>query len=144
MAGMRHLAAVRARLLSDAFIAARFRPDQIYQCHMADVQEADMPAITIFQKDGKQACATFAPRMWDPCHLVVQIYSQAANALGELSDIYERVTVMLHEQCPSVSNSGVTFHQIREIFANSGIYDRATNSWQLTCIYEVRAHLRNV
>lgn len=140
MAGFRYLHAIRARLLADAQLTAMIG-DRVFPMHLADVTEAQYPCVTFFQKDGRQAPGTFAPRLVDPAHVLIQAYTQ--RDISELYDIYDRIQVMLHEQKQSVSNSEVTIHDIREIWANSGIYDKPTNTWQLSTLYIVRASLRN-
>lgn len=140
MAGFRYLAAIRTHLLSDPAIASAVA-SRIYPMHLSSFAEPEYPCVTLWQKQGALSAVTFCPRMWNPAQVIIQVYSQ--KDIQEVFDISERITVMLHEKNQSISNGEVCFHEAKEIWANSGIYDKNTNAWQLSLLYRIRASLRN-
>ena len=130
---MRQMAAFRLRLTEDAALAVLVG-DRVYPTHIVDVAEPVYPCITLFQAEGNQA--VWLPRTFDFGVMLVQIYSKVD--LQECYDIYELVTQLLHEQKTAVSRAGACFHQIREIWSNSGLWIREDSVWQQSARYLFR------
>lgn len=136
MAALRILSALITRLRSIPGITALV-DDRIYPRHLSEGAEPAYPCITLFQVDG--SLAVWAPRTTDSQHFLIQIYSQVGPE--ECYALYELVTAALHEQKTLTSTGAACFHQVREIWSNSGMWLADTNAWQLSMQYQARASI---
>ena len=143
----RPIAAFRARLLESVALTAfvNLLPDgsvdpqggRIYPRHIVDVREPVFPCITLFMGDGNQA--VWAPRTFNPAHMLVQFYS--TRDVQDCFDMYELASPLLHGQKNALSTAELCVHEVREVWANSGLYVKESGTWQLSARYLFRASI---
>lgn len=130
MAAMRILAAVRQRLVNDPTIAS-FVGDRIFPRQIHDEFQPQFPCITIWLQSGNQG--VWAPKVYDPGIVMCQIFSK--HDLQQCLDIYDQVSLLLHNQQQFVSFSDFCCKQIRETWSNSGVFDDSANYWYVSARY---------
>lgn len=138
---LRHLAAIRSRLLSSpalvTILAKTPAPDSlpaVYLAHIFDTQEPLYPCITLYQADGNRA--VWAPKLWDAAQIQMDFFSK--NNQFEPSTMAELVEDLLHTDKTRTSSTEACFHEIREVFSNTAFWDGDTNAWRQTVRYLVR------
>jgi hypothetical protein len=140
---LRHLAAIRSRLLSSpeltAIVARTPAPDSlpaIYLGHIFEVPEAEVvyPCVTLSQPDGNRA--VWAPSLWDAARVQIDFFSK--NNQFEPATMAELAEDLLHTDKTRTSTAEACFHEIREFFSNTSSWDGDTNAWRQTVIYLVR------
>lgn len=140
---LRHLAAIRTRLLSSptlvAMLATTEAPDNlpaIYLSHIFDVPDHEVayPCITVAQPDAERA--VWAPKLWNPARIQIDCFSKTNQF--DPSTMAELVEELLHTDKTRTSTAEACFHEIREVFANTAFWDKDTNAWRQTAIYLVR------
>lgn len=133
MSALAHIAAIRARILTDPNIVA-IVGDRVYLAHVFDVREPTYPCITLSQTDGLRA--VWAPNLRDPAQVMVECFSK--KSLEEANDLNDLIVPLLHNEKNRTSTATVSFHEIRMNFENSGFWDADTNCWRQTSRYLVR------
>lgn len=138
MAAMLHLQAIRERLLLDPYIFDTI-DDNIYPTHIIDVEDPVYPCITFYGSDGNRAI--WSPQTTEILNLMFQFYSQ--ESLEQCHLLYERYLAMLLDTGSKqmTGNSQVCFHELREIWSNTGVFDQATKVWVVSSRIIVRASL---
>jgi len=140
---LRHLAAIRTRLLSSpelvAILATTPSPDNlpaIYLSHIFEVPDYEVayPCITLTQADGGRA--TWAPQLWNPARVQIDYFSKTNQF--EPAIMAELGEDLLHTDKTRTSTTEACFHEIREVFSNTSFWERDTNAWRQTVIYLVR------
>jgi hypothetical protein len=143
MAALRHLAAIRTRLLSSAALTAVLAttpaPDSLPAIYLGNpfevpTFEVHYPCITIEQPDGERA--VWAPKLWNPARVQLDFYSKTDQF--QPATMAELVEDLLHSGKTRTSTSEACFHEIREVFSNTAYWDGDTNAWRQTVIYLVR------
>jgi hypothetical protein len=138
---LRHMAAIRSRLLSSpalvAILARTPAPDSlpaIYLSNIFETQEPVYPCITLCQSDGSRA--VWAPKLWDPSQIQIDYFSRKDQF--EPATMSELAEDLLHNDKTRTSTAEACFHEIREVFSNTAFWDGDTNSWRQTTRYLIR------
>jgi len=143
MAALRHLAAIRTRLLSSpglvAILAVTPAPDSQPAIYLGNVFqnpsfEVHYPCIAIMQADGNRA--RWAPKLWDPARVQLDFYSKTDQF--QPATMAEYAEDLLHMDKTRTSTAEACFHDIAEQFSNTAYWDGDTNAWRQTAIYLVR------
>ncbi|MGH2361089.1 MAG: hypothetical protein ACRDGM_11200 [bacterium] len=134
---LRHVAAIRKRLINDPALLSLLQNDnrRVYVRSIRGVTDPKYPLITIWQRTGNQA--VWSVKLFDPTHIIIQIYSQKDE--DEAYRIQEQTRLLLHTQDLNVSTTECCFHEIREDWSNSAIWDPDTAAWVVAMRYLVRA-----
>ena len=143
MAALRHIAAIRSRLLSSpalvAILATTPAPDSLPAIFLSSIfdvpdHEVAYPCIALSQTDGPRA--TWAPKLLNGGRIQIDFFSKLNQF--EPATMYELALALLHTDKTRTSTSEACFHEIREVFSNTSYWDKDTNAWRQTAIYLVR------
>lgn len=144
MSALRHLAAIRARLMSSpelvAILAKTPAPDSlpaVYLGNIIDIQEPKYPCIALRQASGM--LGVWANRIVDPAQIVIDCLSK--KDAFEPSTMEEIVESLLHVQKTLTSGVGACFHEIRKINWDTAFWDSDTGAWRVVTTYLVRVSL---
>lgn len=144
MSALRHLAAIRTRLINDptlvAILGTTPTPDSlpaVYLGSIFDTATPSFPCVTIEQARGN--LAVWSPKTVDPAYIVINCYSKKDNY--EPSTMEEQIENLLHVHKTAVSTSEACFHEIRKVDWNTAFWDSDTGAWRTTSMYLVRASL---
>ncbi len=142
MAALRHLAAIRARLLGIAEIAAKVG-DRIYPAEViavgaaAEIATEDQPrypAITFAQVAGRWSVS---PEITlDPAVVMLQFYSKVS--LTEALDLYELAHDALHNRKQQASSTKFCFADIREVGVAQWQWIPEDSVWQVSARFQLR------
>ena len=142
MAALRHIAAIRARLLQSTDLVPVLAVTSdgvpaIYLSHIFGVNEAVFPCVTLTQRTGN--LGVWVPRIIDPATILIDSFSKANNR--QPSEMDEFIEGMLHkqEQLLNQLNLNAQFGEIRKTGWNTSMWDEQTRSWRVTSMYLVRA-----
>jgi hypothetical protein len=140
MAALRHIAAIRARLLqsTDLVPILALTPDgspAVYLGHIFNVTEPAFPCITIQQTDGH--LGVWAPRVIDPGHILIDCFSKKNNL--QPSEMDEFVEAMLHQQADLTSGPNACFKEIRKDGWTTALWDADTRAWRTASRYVIHA-----
>lgn len=145
MAALRHIAAIRARLLqsTDLVPILALTPENvpaIYIAHVWDIKEPVFPCVTIYQPDaslgvwGEQGVGV--PLAIDPGKITIESFSKLNNR--QPSEMDEFIHGMLHKQESLISTASACFKEIRKTNWNMALFDPDTRAWRVTATYVVR------
>ena len=142
MAALRHLAAIRARLLSSPELVSILAttPDgdpAVYLGNIFAVRESVYPCVTIGQS--RASMGVWATRIVDPGYVVIECFSK--KDVLEPSTMEELVEGLLHVQKTLVSSANACFHEIRKLDWNTAFWDSDTGAWRCAAMYLVRVSL---
>jgi hypothetical protein len=137
---LRHLAAIRSRLLSSpelAILARTPAPDSLPAIYLATFLTRRKPRLSVHypvSADGNRA--VWAPKLWDAAQIQIDFFSK--NNQFEPATMAELVEDLLHTDKTRTSTAEACFHEIREVFSNTAFWDGDTNAWRQTVRYLVR------
>lgn len=139
MAALRHIAAIRSRLLQSTVLVpiVALTPDgtpAIYAANIFDVKEPAFPCVTIYQSEAN--LAVWAPRMLDPGRVLIECYSKLNNR--QSSEMEEDIEAMLHKQEVLTSTVNAQFGEIRKLQWAMSQFDTDTRAWRVTSQYLIR------
>jgi hypothetical protein len=135
MAALRHLAAIRTRLLAIPGIVA-IVGSEVYVQHIFDIAEATYPCITLMQASG--AHGVWAPRLLDGAQVQIDCFAKGDAGQMQVINLYDLTVDALHTQKTATSTVDACFHEIREVFAAVPFWDAQTNAWRASMRYLVR------
>lgn len=142
MASLRHIAAIRARLLQSTSLVPLLAVTSdgvpaVYLSHIYGVNEAVFPCVTLSQRSGNMG--VWVPRIIDPAYILIDSFSKFNNQ--QPSDMDEFIEVMLHkqEQQLNLLNMNADFGEIRKTNWATSMWDEQTRSWRVTSQYLIRA-----
>lgn len=145
MAVLRHIAAIRARLLqsTDLVPILATTPEgtaAIYAEHIWSIKEPVFPCVTIYQPDanlgvwGEQGVGV--PLAIDPGRLLIESFSKLNNR--QPSEMDEFIHGMLHKQESLISTANACFQEIRKTNWNMAQFDPDTRAWRVSAQYLIR------
>ena len=129
--------AIRDRMLEIPGLVA-IVGSNIAPSYIADVQDPTYPIVSFTQSGGNHSSATY--NLIDPAQLTIQCSS--VDGLEECLTMYGLLKDALHLQKVAVSNTEVVFHEIREEWFNSGLYDAVVSAWVQSSRWIYRASPR--
>lgn len=131
--GLTHIGKIRTRLLGNSVVQAH--NCSVTHAHLADLENPVYPVITLNDYDGGHS--TWDRKTLDPGNMMIQIASQ--NDMEDCHDLYEAMIDALHLRRREMTESGVIqFHDIREIWHNSGLWDPLLEAWVLSSRFLIR------
>ncbi len=141
MAALRHIAAIRSRLLqsSDLVSVLALTPDgvpAVYASHIWDVAEPSFPCTTIYQAEAN--LAVWAPRLLDSGRIQIDCYSKLNSR--QSNEMEEMVEAMLHTQNIHLNQQNVNaaFAECRKLSWNMSMFETDVHAWRVTSIYLIR------
>jgi hypothetical protein len=135
MAALRHLAAIRTRLLTIPGIVS-IVGQEVYVRHIFDTAEPSYPCITLMQATGQHG--VWAPRLLDAAQVQIDCFGKGNAGEMQVCNLYDFILDALHTQKTMTSTADACFHEIREVFAAVPFWDADTNAWRASMRYLVR------
>lgn len=135
MAALRHLAAIRTRLLAIPGIVAIIG-SEVYVRSIFDVAEPTYPCITLMQASGQHG--VWAPRLLDAAQVQIDCFAKGDAGQMQVVNLYDLILDSLHTHKTATSTADACFHEIREVFAAVPVWDADTNAWRASMRYLVR------
>ena len=129
-----HIARIRDVLLANTQIY-NIVGDNFYPSHISDVSDPIYPNITAHQREGSNAA--WAPGVWDPANVMLQFLTQ--QRLDQAHQMYQLANSLLHLKKTELSNAEICFHEIREVWMDSGTFDQTQRAWIVSARYLIRA-----
>jgi len=141
MAALRHIAAIRSRLLQSESLVpiVAFTPDNvpaIYASHVWDIKEPAFPCVTIYQAEAN--LGVWAPRVIDSGRIQIDCYSKLNSR--QSNEMEEMVEAMLHTQniYLNAQNPNAAFAECRKINWGMSMFESDTHAWRTTAMYLIR------
>ncbi len=131
---LRHIAAVRGRLINDPTLSAIVPAAQIYMGYQFQASEVVYPCVAIDQSDGNRG--VWSVNVLDPASLQIDCYDK--NNPTEAGRIASLVATLLHKAEQYVSTSEACFKEIRQTWGNSPMWDDDVNAWRVTLRFLIR------
>jgi hypothetical protein len=133
---LRHLAAVRSRLLSSPDLAAIVPAGNIYLSYIFAINQVQYPCIALSQGDGNRG--VWVPYVLDPLTMQVDIYAKGDAGQMDVLNISELVDSLLHNQKALTSTNSACFAEIRRTWGNSPQWQDDVDAWRITHKYLIR------
>jgi len=139
---LRHLAAIRARLLSSPDLVPLLGTyssgeKAVHLANIFHIQEPVYPLITITEVGGERA--VWAPRLLNPVAVQLDFFAKGDAGLMTAAQMYDYAVDLLHTDKTRTSSLGACFHEIREVWSHAmPFWDDDTNAWHAAARYLVR------
>lgn len=133
---LRHLAAIRARLIGSPDLVALVPTNQVYLSSIFAAVEVAYPCIALSQVDGNRG--VWAPYVLDPTTVQVDMYAKGDSGQNDVVTIAELVDSLLHFQKQLTSTNSACFAEIRRTWGNTPMWQEDVDAWRMTHRYLVR------
>lgn len=151
MATLRHLSAIRTRLLTDPNLVSILSKDSngnpaVHLSHIFDTIEPTYPLITLQQSDGDAPPWGQVPggTLYGGLELLecqVMIESFSRFSVDQVSLIDDYIFALLHKREGFISTANATFKECRRNWNKSGTWDGSANFWRSASRYVVKVFL---
>lgn len=134
-APLRHISAIRDRLIGSPDLVALVPATQVYLSYIFGPIEVAYPCIALSQVSSNRG--VWAPYVLDPAIVQVDMFTKGDTGLRDVATIAELVDSLLHNGQALTSNSGACVAQIRRIWGNTPLWQEDVDAWRMTFRYNV-------